>query len=58
MTRFIHNSEQHKDIKSLSSELSPSPFLTYHDYVKAYEEGKVTPAEVRLNAPYVMLNRQ
>ncbi|CAO3683190.1 unnamed protein product [Umbelopsis vinacea] len=40
------HSDEQKDIKSLSSESSPSPFLTYHDYVKAYEEGKVTPAEV------------
>ncbi|CAM0135316.1 hypothetical protein VKS41_000099 [Umbelopsis sp. WA50703] len=40
-----HSNEQ-KKYTSLSSDSSPSPFLTYHDYIKAYKEGKITPTDV------------
>ena len=35
-------------ITSLDSESSRTPFLSYHDYIKAYKDGKVTPSEVMM----------
>lgn len=38
--------QQQKTYTSLPSDASPSPFLTYHDYIKAYKEGRLTPSDV------------
>ncbi|CAO3676291.1 unnamed protein product [Umbelopsis ramanniana] len=46
--KFSQQDTDHEEnkITSLDSESSRTPFLSYHDYIKAYKDGKVTPSEM------------